>query len=144
VFRENCGNPRGFKFLGPHGGFPGLGQLRHLLMGVDVEEGDKDLIVSVPLPGLTKDDFELTVGPNTMIITFKEKVTSGTKEAEDVKEEETGFKPWMFFSGRSFGGTRRFPLPTEVDPDTAKAKLENGILKVTVEKKNPGKRVSVE
>lgn len=134
----NFGGPRGFKMHIPPMGIPGFRGLRHMLMGVDIGESEKDLTISVPLPGLTKDDFELNVGPDTLVITFKEKVE------DEKKEEETEPKTPWFFGSPSCCGTRRFPLPTEVDPDTAKAKLENGILKVTVEKKNPGKRVSVE
>jgi HSP20 family molecular chaperone IbpA len=39
---------------------------------------------------------------------------------------------------------RRIPLPVEVDPDTATAKLENGILRVTVKKKSPENEKTVE
>jgi HSP20 family protein len=112
-------------------------------MGVDVEEDEKDLTISVPMPGVTKDDIELSVGPDAVVITFKEKDTSD-KEQTHEKEEEMDFGAWPIRLGHALFGTRRFPLPTEVDPETAKAKLENGILKITVEKKNPGKKITVE
>jgi len=121
-------------------GFFGFGPLQHLLTGADIEEGQGDITVKVPLPGLTKDDFDLIVGPDTLVLTFKEKETEQEKEQEEDKE----FRPMWFYARRALGGTRRVPLPTEVDPDTAKAKLENGILKVTIGKKSPGKRVDVE
>jgi HSP20 family protein len=135
------GDPRRFLFKmhGPFMGIPGLGPLRHLLMGCDIQETEKDITVLVPLPGLTKDDFELIVGPDTMSITFK------GKEPTEEKGEEPEFRAQWFMGGRyPPGRTRRIPLPIEVDPDTAKAKMDNGILRVTIEKKNPGKSVSVE
>jgi HSP20 family protein len=112
-------------------------------MGVDIEEDEKDLTISVPMPGVTKDDIELSVGPDAVVITFKEKEPSD-KEQTHEKEEEMDFGAWPIHLRHALFGTRRFPLPTEVDPETAKAKLENGILKVTAEKKNPGKKITVE
>jgi HSP20 family protein len=123
-------------------GFPGMGPLRHLLMGVDVEEDEKNLTISVPLPGVTKDDIELSVGPEAVVITFKDKETIGKDKAGE-KEEEMDFA-WPMNLGHALFGTRRYPLPAEVDPETAKAKLENGVLRITAEKKNPGKKISVE
>nr|MDO8100557.1 Hsp20/alpha crystallin family protein [Candidatus Njordarchaeota archaeon] len=135
--REDCcGGPHIFAGKGPRMGFLGFGPLQHLLMGADVEESAEDITVKVPLPGLTKDDLDLIVGPDTLVITFKE------KETEEEKEEDE-FRPMWFYARRAFGRTKRIPLPTEVDPDTAKAKLENGILRVTIGKKSPGKRVDV-
>ena len=127
---------------GPPMGFPGMGPFRHFLMGVDVEEDEKNLAISVPLPGVTKDGIELSVGPDAVVITFKEKEPED-KGRPSEGDQEMGF-PWPLNMGHALFGTRRFPLPTEVDPETARAKLENGVLKVTAEKKNPGKKISVE
>lgn len=122
-------------------GLFGFGPLQHLLTGADVEEGQEDIIVKVPLPGLARDDFDLIVGPDALIITFKEKETGQEKEE---KEEDKEIGSMWFHTGCALGGTRRVPLPAEVDPDTAKAKLENGVLRVAIGKKSPGKRVDVE
>jgi HSP20 family protein len=123
-------------------GFPGMGTLRHFLMGVDVEEDEKDLTISVPIPGVTKDDIELSVGPDAIVITFKEKEAEERDKAGE-REEEMSFA-WPLNLRHALFGTRRFPLPTEVDPETARAKLENGVLRITAEKKNPGKKIPVE
>lgn len=136
---DMCRGPRGFRMPDLPMGFPGIGPLGHLLMGVDIDEDVKNLTISVPLPGVTKEDIELNVGPDTVVITLKEK--AAPEEEPTGAREEMGFRPWSVHMGFGLHGTRRFPLPTEVDPDTAKAKLENGILKVTAEKKNPGKKI---
>jgi HSP20 family protein len=136
----SCGDHHIFGRRGPRIGLFGFGPLQRLFTGADVEEGQEDITVKLPLPGLTRDDFDLIVGPDALVITFKEKETDEEKEDKEVKE----FGPMWFHAGCAFGGTRRVPLPTEVDPDTAKAKLENGILRVTIGKKSPGKRVDVE
>jgi HSP20 family protein len=110
-------------------------------MGVNVEEDEKDLTISVPLPGLTKDDIDLIVGPDVVVISLKNKETGEGEGGE--KEEEMTFA-WPLNLAHGFFKNRRYPLPTEVDPETAHAKLENGVLRITVEKKNPGKKVSVD
>jgi HSP20 family protein len=110
-----------------------------MLAGVGFKEGLDDITVTLPLPGYSKDDIDLRVGPDTLIIGFKEKESTEEKEAGSEAEEERGpgFGPWWFFSGPLSGSVKRIPLPVEVDPDTARAKLENGVLRVTVKKKSP-------
>ena len=136
------GGPGGFRRHGSPMGYPWMRPLRQFLVGVDLEENEKDLTISVPLPGVTKDDIELSVGPDAVVINLKDKETIDKDKAGE-KEEEMDFA-WPMNLAHSFFRTRRYPLPTEVDPETAKAKLENGMLRITVEKKNPGKRISIE
>jgi HSP20 family protein len=136
------GGPGGFRRRGPPAGFPWMGPLRHFLIGVDFEENEKDLTLSVPLPGVAKEDIDLSVGPDAVVITLKDKETTDKSKMEE-KEEDYDFA-WPLNLGRGFFKTRRYPLPAEVDPETAKAKLENGMLRITIEKKNPGKKIEVE
>ena len=119
-------------------GFFGFGPFQHLFTGADIDEGQEDVTLKLPLPGLTKEDFDLIVGPDMLVVTFKE------KQVGEEKEDEREFGSMWFYAKRALGSTRRVSLPTEVDPETAKAKLENGVLRVTVRKKNPGRRVDVE
>ncbi|WXG46586.1 MAG: Hsp20/alpha crystallin family protein [Candidatus Atabeyarchaeum deiterrae] len=145
--RDFFGGPFGFRrpFRPMH--IPQFRNFGHLLFGARIEEDAENLKVALPLPGYSKDDFDLSVGPDALILTFKEKETSESKESAEGEEEEfQGPMPWMPFTGPLFGSVKRIPLPVDVDPDTARAKLENGVLRVTVKKKNPEneKKVSVE
>jgi HSP20 family protein len=119
-----------------------------MLAGVNFKEGLDDITVTLPLPGYGKDDIDLRVGPDTLIIAFKEKESTEEKETGGEAEEEhgPGFGPWWFLAGPLSGSVKRIPLPVEVDPDTATAKLENGVLRVTAKKKSPEneKKVAVE
>jgi HSP20 family protein len=123
-------------------GFPWMGPLRHYLMGVIVEENETDLKISAPLPGVTKDDVDVMVGPDAVVISLKTKETT-SKGEEDDREDSMNYA-WPMNFARGLFRTRRCPLPTEVDPETAKAKLENGVLTITVDKKNPSKKISIE
>ena len=60
------------------------------------------------------------------------------KTSEEKKVEET---ERVYRAERRFWTLRRFlTLPVEVDPDTAKAKLEKGILEIRVKKAKPSKK----
>jgi HSP20 family molecular chaperone IbpA len=119
-----------------------------MLAGVNFKEELDDITVTLPLPGYSKDDIDLRVGPDTLIIAFKKIESTDEKETPDQEEEERnpGFGAWWFFAGPLSGSVKRIPLPVDVDPATAKAKLENGVLRVTVKKKSPEneKKVAVE
>jgi HSP20 family protein len=115
-----------------------------MLGGVRLKEGLDDITVIVPLPGYGKDDIDLRVGPDTVVIGFKAKEATEEKETAGEAEHGLGFGPWWLFAGPLSGSVRRIPLPVEVDPDTATAKLENGILRVTVKKKSPENEKTVE
>ena len=127
-------------------GVPPFRHFGHMLGGVRFKEGLDDITVIVPLPGYGKEDIDLRVGPDTVVIGFK--VKEATEEKENAGEAEAGrgpgFGPWWLFAGPLSGSVRRIPLPVEVDPDTATAKLENGILRVTVKKKSPENEKTVE
>ena len=88
----------------------------------DVYEKDKALVFETELPGVKKDEIELKVEDNQLVISGE------TKRAEEIKEEN------YFRIGRRYGGFRRvFPLPEDgVEKTGIKARFEDGILRVTV------------
>ena len=146
--KDDWENPRDFfkPFMRMGMGVPPLRHFRHMLAGVNFKEGLDDITLTLPLPGYTKNDIDLRVGPDTIVLGFKGKESSPEKEtgAEAEEERGPGFGPWWFFAGSLSGSVKRIPLPVEVDPDTATAKLENGVLRVTVKKKSPENEKTVE
>jgi HSP20 family protein len=144
--KDFCDDPRHFMRHFGRMAVPPLRTFRHLLAGSAIKEGLDDITVTLPLPGYSKDDIDLHVGPDTLIIGFKEKESSGEKESTEEAEQEPNppFGPWWFFAGPLSGSVKRIPLPVEVDPDTASAKLENGVLRVTIKKKSPENEKKVE
>ena len=88
----------------------------------DVYEKDKSLVFETELPGMKKENLDIKVEDDKLIISGE------TKRSEDVKEEH------YFRVGRQYGRVQRcFPLPSDlVDKNAIKAKFEDGILKVTV------------
>ena len=88
----------------------------------DIYEKDQALVFETELPGIKKDDIEIKVEKNHLL------VSGEVKRSEEAKEEN------YFRVGRRYGRFQRcFPLPEEgVEKENIKARFEDGILKVHV------------
>ena len=95
---------------------------------VNVIENENDFIVEVAAPGLDKDDFNVEVDKDHLII-------SAHKEVK--KEETEGKYTRNEFNYSSF--TRRFYLPETVDGDHIEASYIDGILRLVVPKREEAK-----
>ena len=90
---------------------------------IDVTDEDKHVRVTAELPGLGKDDVEVTVQDGVLTI-------RGEKKSEQSTDEDGCYRLERYF------GTfqRVLPLPPDIDPDGAEAKFDNGVLTVRVPK----------
>ena len=92
---------------------------------VDVRESDNDFIVTAELPGLAKDDVDITIENGVLSL-------SGEKKEE---HEEGKANSGRYNVERRYGRFRRsFSLPRGVDADNVSAKFSDGILTVTLPK----------
>jgi HSP20 family protein len=90
---------------------------------VDVVETDKEIKISVELPGLEEKDIDVGLSQNVLTI-------SGEKRQE---KEEKGHN--YLRAERSYGSFRRsIPLPAEVDAGKTDAVFRKGVLTVTLPK----------
>jgi HSP20 family protein len=97
---------------------------RTMDMRLDVNEDDREYVVNVDMPGVKKDDIDISVEGNQ--ITVRAEVTrekSGGKGKELYNER---------YSGQAY---RSFSLPSEIDSGTAKAVYDGGVLTLTLPKK---------
>lgn len=74
------------------------------------------------VPGLSQEELELHVDEGT--VSLKGERTSATPEGASVHRQERS----------SYSFARSFTLPTKVDPDKVDARLEHGVLTVTLPK----------
>lgn len=95
---------------------------------VNISEGKNEFKIEVAAPGLTKDDFDVSVDDNMLTI-------SSEKEQEDEKKEENYMR--REFSYSSF--RRTFSLPEGVDADKIEASHKNGVLTIKLPKKEEAK-----
>jgi len=99
--------------------------VQRVVPAVNIKENDKEVIIDVAAPGLSKKDFEISVENNTLTI-------SANKEVEKV-EEGTNFVK-KEFGYENF--QRSFTLPEDIfDVENIKAAYKNGVLEIVVPKK---------
>lgn len=92
----------------------------------DVYEKDGELIVQAELPGVEKDDIDVSVENGDLVI-------KGERRTEDEIKEERYYRMERF-SGSFY---RRFPLPEGVDSDRITADYTDGVLEIHVPKPAP-------
>ena len=100
---------------------------------VDVREDADHVYVEAELPGLSKDDLEITLEDGTMTITGEKKFARQEKE-ENYHVRERRFGKFC----------RAFQLPSVVDENKIRATLRDGVLLVTLDKREEVKPKRVE
>ena len=108
-------------------------ELDELLEGgaprVDVIERDDETVVHAELPGVDKDDLEVTLADDVLTI----RASTG----EEKREEKGNYYRREIVRG-AFSRTIR--LPTDVDGEHAKSKFKNGVLVVKAPKLKKARR----
>jgi HSP20 family protein len=107
-----------------------------LSVKMDVAEDDKSYIVHAEIPGVNKEDIQVTIEGN--------QVTLGAevKREKDVKDGQRVLR-----SERYYGSVyRSFTLPAEVDESASEAKYEKGVLELKLAKKTQpaGRKLNVQ
>lgn len=93
------------------------------MLGGDVFEDDKRLVVRLEVPGMQKQDLNIEVEGNTLVVT-------GEKHFE--RENTEG--RWRVMQC-AYGSFRRVvPLPASVTPEQARASYKDGVLRVEIPK----------
>jgi HSP20 family protein len=100
---------------------------------VDIEETENAYILRAELPGLTKDDLQITLENNVLRLSGERKVEKNVDQGNYHRIE------------RVFGTfSRSFALPHEVDAEHVQARFENGVLTLTVPKAEQAKPRKIE
>lgn len=92
---------------------------------VDVKEDPKAYTVHAEIPGVKKEDIQVTIDGNQVSIAADIKRESEEKQGERVLRSER-------YTGRVY---RAFALSQEVDQETAQARYENGVLELLLPKR---------
>ena len=91
---------------------------------VDMTESEKNVTVTVELPGMDEKDIELSITDGQLTI-------RGEKH-EEKEEKKTGY----YRMERSFGEFgRTMTLPVGVDTDKSSAEFKKGVLRITIPRK---------
>ncbi len=103
---------------------------------MDVTEQDDVYIVKAEIPGVGKDEIQVSIEGSQVTIGAE------VKREKDVKNGERVLR-----SERYFGSVYRvFTLPVEVDEAASQAKYENGVLELKLVKKpaNTGRKLTIQ
>ena len=93
---------------------------------MDVEETDKDYVVTADIPGMKKEDIKVAIEGNTVSIQAQTASEQEQKEGSNIVRRER-------YLGQQY---RSFTLPQEIDDKSAQAEYENGVLKLSLPKKS--------
>jgi HSP20 family protein len=98
--------------------------------GVDIREDADHLYVEADMPGFKKDEIDITLENQTLTI-------SGQHNEEARGDETKG--DWLLNERRYARFLRSFTLPPTVDESKVDAKLADGVLRVTLNKREETK-----
>jgi HSP20 family protein len=100
---------------------------------VNLRETDKSYEMSIVVPGLKKEDLKLNVTDELLTISYEQK--------EEKENENTG-KGWLRKEFRMQSFRRSFSLDDSVDVNNISASYDNGILHLTLPKKESARKIS--
>lgn len=111
----------------------GTGSIGTTLPAVNISETDTDLCIEMAAPGMNKKDFKVEIVDNQLHIGYNREKKNETNEQNNWRKE---------FSFESF--ERSFNLPSIVESEKIVANYTDGILKITVPKKEEARKKPVQ
>jgi HSP20 family protein len=99
------------------------------LPSLNIKENKDSFFVEVAAPGFEKSDFKIELNNEILTISSEKKLSNEVKDGEKITKQE--------FSYQSF--SRSFTLPELVDEEKIAAQYENGILTISIPKKEAAK-----
>ncbi len=89
----------------------------------DMYETDKDIKISVEMPGIDKDDIDLEVVNNIISLKYQQQ-----------QEKRSDDKDYQLNERRTGSVSRQFSLPNYAKAEEAEAEYNNGVLNITIPK----------
>lgn len=100
---------------------------------IDIQEKENKIDIKADLPGVKKEDVNVSVEDDTLLIEGKR------EEKKDLEEE--GYRRRERFYGNF---CRELGLPSSVDRENIKASYKDGVLELTLPKKEEAKRKQID
>jgi HSP20 family protein len=95
-----------------------------VIPSIDLYDKKTDIVVKIELPGVRREDIDLTITKDTLMLKGE------IKKDDDVQEED------YYISERMFGSfSRTVALPCEVESEKAQATMNNGLLEIVIPKR---------
>lgn len=100
---------------------------------VNVKEEDNQFTIELAAPGLKKEDFKIDLDHNVLTI-------SSEKKEENEEKDKEGKYTKREYSFQSF--SRSFTVPENTDGENIQAQYQDGILNITIPKKEEEEKKS--
>ncbi|MEN2994458.1 MAG: Hsp20/alpha crystallin family protein [Thermodesulfovibrio sp.] len=95
---------------------------------VDIFERGGEIVIQVELPGVSKEDLDLTITDDRLVIKGEIKKPEGVSDEDYILNE------------RNYGAfSRTVNLPPDIDKSSVKANLRNGLLEIVILRKEESK-----
>jgi len=121
-----------FSLLTPSFLFRDFPESEGLSPSVDIFEDGEHLVLKAELPGIKKEDLNVTITENRITL-------SGEKKQEERIEKDN-----YHWCERSYGSfSRSFRLPDNVNPDAAEASFKDGVLEIRIPKTEETKQKKI-
>jgi len=98
---------------------------------VNITENKDEYKVALAVPGMKKDDFNIDIDGNMLTISSEKEETKEEKDKKFTRKE---------YNFSSF--SRSFTLPDEVNKEKIEAKYEDGVLKLSLPRKEELKKIT--
>jgi HSP20 family protein len=96
-----------------------------LVPRIDVSENDRDIQITVEMPGLERGDVEISLEGNLLTIRGEKRDEHDEEDREDnVRIRERTYGVFL----------RAIELPEGIDPESIQATMDNGVLRLTIPK----------
>ena len=100
----------------------------------DIYEEDGEIVIKMDMPGVDKKNINLIVDEDRIEV-----------KAQQIKEAEKRKKNFLRRERSYAGYYQALTLPVRIDPSTAKARYQNGVLEIRAKKKKiKGKRITIQ
>jgi HSP20 family protein len=110
-------------FNGSLARLPGFEPLHGIAPSIDVEDKEKEVVITAELPGLDNKDFDVTLSGDVLTI---------RGEKKDEREEKNAGS--QYFERRFGSFSRSIRLPFEAGEENVEANYDKGLLKIRVPK----------
>jgi HSP20 family protein len=113
----------------------GADGMQNIIPNIEISETDQAIEVSAEMPGLERQDVEISIDDDVLTIRGEKKIEESQKD-KAVQHSERSYGVFM----------RMLQLPHGVDPSSVHATMSKGVLKVEIPKpaKSEPKKIEIE
>ncbi len=116
-------NNDGFERLFDYDLLPSVNKFNRV-PAANIKDNGKEYRVELAVPGMKKDDFDISLENDSLTISAEQKKEKEDEDASYTRRE---------YSYNAF--RRTFRIPEMINPDKIRARYENGVLEITLPKK---------